>query len=64
MEAGNRALSWLVQLRDGVEGAGRRIRAAAAARGEFGIATECGFGRQPPESMKPLLQLHAEVAGL
>jgi hypothetical protein len=54
----------LVHLRDGVEGAGRRIRAAAAARGAFGIATECGFGRQPPESVKPLLQLHAEIAAL
>ena len=39
----------LVHLRDGVEGASQRIRAAAAARGAFGIATECGFGRQPPE---------------
>jgi hypothetical protein len=54
----------LVHLSDGVEGASRRIRAAAATRGAFGIATECGFGRQPPESVNALLRLHAEIAAL
>ena len=54
----------LVHLKDGVDGATRRIRAATAARREFGIATECGFGRQPPESVGALLQLHAEIAAL
>ena len=26
------------------------------------VATECGFGRRPPESVGKLLQLHAELA--
>jgi hypothetical protein len=30
--------------------------------GRFGVATECGFGRRPPESIEPLMRLHAEVA--
>jgi hypothetical protein len=54
----------LVHLKDGIEGAGRRIRAAAAARSEFGISTECGFGRQPPDAVRPLLQLHADIAAM
>jgi hypothetical protein len=28
----------------------------------FGIATECGFGRRPVETVTPLLQLHREAA--
>jgi hypothetical protein len=28
----------------------------------FGIATECGFGRRPAETVTPLLQLHREAA--
>ncbi len=54
----------LVHLRDGIDGTGARIRAAAATRTDFGIATECGFGRQPPEAIRPLLQLHATAAAL
>jgi hypothetical protein len=48
---------------DGVEGAERRL---AAARGSvdraFGVATECGFGRRPTETIEPLMRLHADVA--
>jgi hypothetical protein len=47
---------------DGVEGATRRIRAARRASDGFGVATECGFGRRPPETIPELLRLHAEVA--
>ena len=54
----------LVHNQDGAEGTLKRIRAAAAARSDFGISTECGFGRRPPESVRSLLQLHAEVAVL
>jgi hypothetical protein len=28
---------------------------------EFGIATECGFGRRPPETVPELLRIHAEA---
>ncbi len=52
----------LVHLTDGVEGARARIKAASGFRQDFGVATECGFGRRPPETIPQLLQLHAEVA--
>lgn len=56
----------LVHHEDGVEGAERRIRAAAdpltaAGVAQFGVATECGFGRGPAERTAPLLALHAAV---
>lgn len=54
----------LVHLRDGIEGTAARMNAAAHTRTSFGVATECGFGRQPPEAIKPLLTLHAEAAAL
>ncbi|GAA4845090.1 hypothetical protein GCM10023221_24240 [Luteimicrobium xylanilyticum] len=52
----------LVHHEDGVAGALRRATAARTAVPEFGIATECGFGRGPAERTVPLLRLHAEVA--
>ncbi len=48
----------LVHMTDGVEGATKRIATAQKYRQDFGIATECGFGRRPPETVKPLLALH------
>ncbi|MFF1574628.1 hypothetical protein ACFVWR_17955 [Leifsonia sp. NPDC058292] len=51
----------LVHHEDGVEGAERRIAAAAAAVRRFGVATECGFGRGPSERTAGLLDLHAAV---
>ena len=48
--------------KDGIAGATRRIGAAARYVGKFGIATECGFGRRPPETVAPLIALHAELA--
>lgn len=52
----------LVHLTDGVEGTERRIEAAQRVRPEFGVATECGFGRRPAETVRSLMELHAEVA--
>lgn len=52
----------LVHLEDGVEGAGRRARAAAQRVPRFGIAAECGLGRERPEDVSALLDLHREVA--
>lgn len=54
----------LIHLTDGVEGAKRRIAAARHAVAAFGIATECGFGRRPPETIPRLLELHRDVAAL
>jgi methionine synthase II (cobalamin-independent) len=52
----------LVHHGDGVEGAQRRMSAARSATGDFGVATECGFGRRPAETIEPLLRLHADIA--
>mgnify|MGYP006098936839 CR=1 FL=1 len=54
----------LVHKRDGVEGAKKRILAAEKSRSEFGIATECGFGRRPPETILELLQIHSDISDL
>ena len=51
----------LVHDSDGVEGTRARIAVAAKYAGDFGIATECGFGRRPPETIPGLLRLHADV---
>ncbi len=52
----------LVHYTDGVEGTKRRIDAAQHVRPSFGVATECGMGRRPPETIEGLLKIHAEVA--
>jgi hypothetical protein len=52
----------LVHATDGADGARRRIAAAAKFRGDFGVGTECGFGRRDPASIPALLALHGEVA--
>jgi len=51
----------LVHLSDGVSGTERRIAAARSIVPEFGIATECGLGRRPPETVAALLQVHADI---
>ena len=52
----------LVHFTDGAEGTRRRVAAASRVRPDFGIATECGFGRRVPETVRRLLEIHAEVA--
>lgn len=51
----------LIHDSDGVEGARRRIEAARRIVQDFGIATECGMGRRPAETIPALLKLHAEI---
>ncbi|HEY5002241.1 MAG TPA: hypothetical protein VII61_03770, partial [Ktedonobacteraceae bacterium] len=49
----------LIHLTDGVEGARRRIAAAQQRiMVDFGVATECGFGRRPKETVQDLLRIH------
>lgn len=48
----------LLHREDGLAGARRRISAARSARSAFGIATECGMGRERRESIPGLLELH------
>lgn len=54
----------LVHYTDGVEGTLRRIEAARRTVADFGVATECGMGRRPPETIPDLLKIHAQVAGV
>jgi bacterioferritin-associated ferredoxin len=63
LDAGTRLHLGLLHLADGQEGAARR-RAAATAQltRPFGVGTECGFGRQKPEDVRALLELHRSVA--
>ena len=51
----------LVHDSDGVAGTRKRIAAAEKYARDFGIATECGFGRRPPETIPNLLRVHADV---
>ena len=48
----------LVHFTDGIEGAKRRIELAKDYVPVFGIATECGFGRRDPATVRQLLELH------
>jgi hypothetical protein len=52
----------LIHFTDGVAGTRKRIAVAARYQPDFGIATECGFGRRPPETIPELLRIHAELA--
>ena len=52
----------LVHLTDGAAGTRQRIEAAQRVVADFGVATECGFGRRPSETIPDLLHLHSEVA--
>jgi SAM-dependent methyltransferase len=53
----------LVHDGDGVEGTNRRIAAAREVVGEFGVATECGWGRRAPGTVLELLRIHSAVSG-
>jgi hypothetical protein len=52
----------VVHFSDGVEGTLKRIKAAQQFVAAFGVATECGFGRRPPDTMPALLRIHSQVA--
>lgn len=52
----------LVHYTDGVEGARRRIESAEKYLDDFGIATQCGFGRRPTDQdILHLIKLHADI---
>jgi hypothetical protein len=52
----------LVHYTDGAEGTLKRIKAAQQFVAGFGVATECGFGRRPPDTIPELLRIHSQVA--
>jgi hypothetical protein len=52
----------LIHLHDGVEGSMKRAEAAKRYLQRFGVATECGLGRRPRETLVDLLRIHREAA--
>jgi hypothetical protein len=60
--AGTEVYLGLLHHEDGVEGALRRATTASRFVAEYGVATECGFGRGPSERTLTLLDLHEQVA--
>jgi hypothetical protein len=52
----------LVHFTDGIEGTTRRIETASRHVQNFGLATECGLGRRPSDTIAPLLDIHASLA--
>ena len=52
----------LVHHTDGLAGTLRRMGTASKYRAEFGIATECGLGRRPADTLAQLLEIHAKAA--
>ena len=61
LKSGTELYLGLIHLTDGIEGAKRRAAAAKRVIPDFGVATECGFGRRPPETIPDLLRLHRAV---
>jgi methionine synthase II (cobalamin-independent) len=58
LKSGTELYLGLIHLTDGIVGAKRRVAAAERVVSNFGIATECGFGRRPPDTVPELLRLH------
>lgn len=54
----------LVHFSDGFDGTKTRLEAARRHLGEFGVATECGFGRRSPETTLELLELHRQIVSM
>ena len=52
----------LVHYTDGLVGTRQRLATAQKFVTDFSIATECGFGRRPPETIAELLRIHAAAA--
>ncbi len=53
----------LVHLKDGVDGARRRMQAARKVVKDFGIATECGIARaRTPDMAREIMAIHAGAA--
>ncbi|MGI9327365.1 MAG: hypothetical protein ACR2PZ_19260 [Pseudomonadales bacterium] len=61
LPAETRLFLGLIHFSDGLSGAESRIEVAKRYVQNFGVATECGFGRRPPETVLELLELHASA---
>lgn len=51
----------LIHDRDGAEGTLRRLATARRHFSNFGLSTECGFGRYQPDEAKAILDTHTQV---
>jgi methionine synthase II (cobalamin-independent) len=52
----------LIHYTDGLEGTLRRMATAKKHARDFAIATECGLGRRPADTLAELLRIHAQAA--
>ena len=52
----------LVHHTDGVDGSAHRMAVARGFAADFGIATECGWGRRAPATVPELLRIHRELS--
>lgn len=59
---GARVFLGLVHYEGGFDGTWRRAETAHKQLNDFGIATECGFGRRRPETLPELLRIHRNIA--
>ncbi|MDE2227898.1 MAG: hypothetical protein KGL11_02510 [Alphaproteobacteria bacterium] len=64
LEAETELALGLVHYTDSLAGTRRRLATAERYWKNFAIATECGFGRRPPETIPELLRIHAAAAGI
>ncbi len=62
LKPGTQLFLGLIHDADGVEGTRRRMATASKYVADYGIATECGFGRRPAQTVAPLLDLHVTLA--
>jgi hypothetical protein len=61
LELGNTELYLGVVHYNDLEGTKERIAAASKTGKKFGVATECGMGRTPPDHLESILEISAEV---
>jgi len=52
----------LVHFTDGLKGTRRRIESAQRVVREFGVSTECGWGRRDPQTIPGLIDLHRQAS--
>ena len=52
----------LIHDKDGLDGTRRRMATADKYVNDYGISTECGFGRRPAHTVEPLLDIHVAAA--
>ena len=62
LKPGTQLCLGLVHYTDGIAGTRRRLATAEKYVKNFSIATECGFGRRPRDTISELLAIHAAAA--